>query len=58
MQDHLTALNADQARLVKAFDTADRSLLDPGDFQDDDHLTSEATCWLLDGWDIRDEASK
>ena len=56
MQDHPTVLNTDQARLVKAYDA--RGRLDPGDLTDEEHLTSEATRWLLDGWDIRDEASK
>ena len=56
MQDHPTVLNTDQARLVKAYDG--RGPLDPDDTVDDEHLTSEATRLLLDGWDIRDEASK
>jgi len=56
MQDHPTVLNADQARLVKAYDG--RGVLDPDDTTDDDHLTPEATRALLDGWDLRDEASK
>ena len=57
MQDQPSALTVDQARLVKTFDIENRDLLDPGDVTDD-HLTSEAARWLLDGWDMRDEASK
>ena len=50
-------MTADQARLVKAYD-GDLSLLTVEDLEDKLHLTSAATRLLLDGWAIRDEASK
>ena len=54
-------MTTDQARLVKAYDgDLDLMLLTAEDFEDRDrlHLTSKATRLLLDGWAIRDEASK
>ena len=51
-------MTADQARLVKAFD-GDPTLVTPEDLKADGRtLTSTATRLLLDGWAIRDEASK
>jgi len=50
-------MTADQARLVKAYD-GDLTLLTAEDLDDKLHLTSAATRLLLDGWAIRDEASK
>ena len=52
-----TVMTADQARLVKAYD-GDLTLLTVEDLDDKLHLTSAATRLLLDGWAIRDEASK
>ena len=53
-----TVMTTDQARLVKAFD-GDPTLVTPADLKADGRtLTSAATRLLLDGWAIRDEASK